>query len=277
MDKHRDDGGVEGESRLKQGHGQKAERRTHGKGNDRLHFHHDEDHGHGGEQHQPGVDDEGGREHADHGAAVGVGRGVVVKEAFNEEDGQRQDHRGAGGEHHVTDMGEEVDPATARGNHRSVAQGRDLVAEVCAGNDGAGYPGGAEAENLADAHEGDANGGDSGPGASGEDGYAGAHEADSGKEERGIHHLETVTDEGGDYAAGHPCGGKQGDEDQDRYGRENLRGASAHSLREAPFHAGEPPPYEQQRECRGKEKHIGAPFAYGRGAHEDYHEDKSDQ
>ena len=151
-----DDFGLEhegGDGRGEDGDGEDRQRR---------HAFQDEEDRQDGYQHQPGGNLELRRQ--DGGVQADLGRiGLVVREPEDGED-DKGDHKGRNRrDEHVPDVGEKRDLVDRRGHDGGVRQGRDLVAEIGSGDDGAGNHAVGEAFGPADAQEGHADGGDRGP------------------------------------------------------------------------------------------------------------------
>ena len=181
--------------------------------------------GHGRDSERPGRYVEGGVEGAGDLACAG-GCAMLAPEAHRGVDGEGEGHGGHGGEHHVSDVLEEVYSAGRGCYYGGVAQRRHFVAEVGAGDYGAGYPCFGVAEHGAYAHECHAYGGYRAPGAAGEHRHCATHGACYDQEVGGVDDVEAVDDEGGHHAAEHPGGGHHADAQQHGHCRENLHGAA---------------------------------------------------
>jgi len=138
-----------------------------------------------------------------------------VRESEDGEDDEGDHHRRDRRIEHVPDVGEQRYLIDRGGHHRRIRQGRDLVAEVGAGDDGAGNHPVGESFGLADAQQGHADGGDGSPRTAGHDRDDGADNAGREEEHLGVDELHTVVDEGGDDAAHGPGARYAADEEKD--------------------------------------------------------------
>ena len=191
-------------------------------GDDRGHLAGNEDAGDDGHHEQPGAD---GEPLVQRGGYLGYLSRVArfVYQAHDGEDNQGDNQGRHGGNHHVADVGEEGCLRHRCRQHGGVRQGRDLVAEVGARDDGACCPALFEALRLADAHQGDADGGDGGPRAARHDGHQDADDARGGEEEVGMDNLHAVVNQRRDNAAHHPHSAQGADDEQDDDGRGHTR------------------------------------------------------
>jgi len=150
---------------------------------------------------------------------VGVVDGIVQGEADDQKSDHGQDNGRTRGDGHVADVGEQIGTRHRRCQVGGVGEGRHLVAEVCARDDGSGHQTVVDAQGAADAHQGDTDGGDGRPGAARGQRHQ-RRDSDGGKEEDlGVEDLQTVIDQQGHHAAEHPCAGEGADEEKDEDGR----------------------------------------------------------
>ena len=180
---------------------------------------------------QPGRDVEFRRK--DGGVKLGLDRTASgVRQAQDREDDEGDGHGRDRRDHHVADVREQRDLIDGRGHHGRVRQRGDLVAEVGAGDDGAGDHAVGETLGPADAQEGDADGGDGGPRAARHHGDDGADDAGRQEEHLGTDDLNPVVDEGRDHAAHGPGARNRADEEEDERRAGDVRKVLADGLLE---------------------------------------------
>ena len=177
----------------------------------------DERERHGGNKEQPGRDVElAGQDRRVQVDLRSVG--PVMRQAQDREDDEG-DHDGRHRrEEHVPDVREKGNLVDGRSHHRRVRQRGNLVAEVSAGDDGAGDHPVGEALGPADAQEGDADGGNRSPRAAGHHRNHGADDAGGQEEHLGADDLDAVVDEGRDHTAHRPGARNPADEEEDERG-----------------------------------------------------------
>ena len=136
----------------------------------------------------------------------------------DEGDGNRRNRR----EEHIADVREERDLIDRGRHYRGVRKRGDLVPEVGAGDDGTGDEPVGEAFGLADAQQGDADGGDGRPRTARHHGYDGADDAGGQEEDFRMDDLDPVIDEGRDHAAHRPGSGDTANEEKDQSGARHV-------------------------------------------------------
>ena len=136
-------------------------------------------------------------------AAQVHGRACVADTDHAEKDGGQ--HPGnTGCETHVLDMVPYLDVQNRGEHERRVGNGGEPIAEISAGDDGAGHDAGGQAQTDAHAHHGDADGGDGSPGGARGQGDDGGHDKGDQKERARRNDLQPPVDHRGDRARGEP-------------------------------------------------------------------------
>ena len=183
-----------------------------------------------------------------------------MHQACHQEDNQCYGERRHRGDEHVAYMFEQRHLAHRRGQHRGVGEGRNLVAEVGARDDGARRPAHAVAVRRADAHQGDAYGGDGGPRAAGDQRHQRADQAGDEEEHRRRDHLHAVVYHRRHHAAQHPAARHGADEEQYQYGAAD----GAHIVRDGvvdvlPRHLVEQHPHGHCHRRRHEQRRLARP------------------
>ena len=199
-----------------------------------LHGHrHDDDNG---GQKQDGVD-------VEHAALRGVQRSgklshsahislaaVILHGAKHAEHNQGNRISDNSGNHHRLDVCNDVGTSHGGGQIGGVGQGRHLIAEVRAGQDGAGGHSRVHIQAEADAHQGHAHGAHGAPGGTGGQGSDGTNQNGGDEEDGGMHDLQSVVDHGGNDAGIDPHTDQNAHDDQNTDGLEGLINAVHHHL-----------------------------------------------
>ena len=211
---------------------------------------------------------------------VAVGR--FYAQPLDGEDGQRYEQRGRGGDEHVAYVLEERHAHRTGSQHRGVGQGRHLVAEVCAANDGACYPSVGKALGASYAHQRNADGGHGGPRRARHDAHQCADDAARSQEDARPYHLHAVVDECGHHAAHHPRAAQCADEEQDDECRPHVGYVVANGLFKGfPRHAQAPHAqrhaqgaHHEQRHLTGSRQRIAAIGAHHQHEHAHQHHER---
>ena len=164
-----------------------------------------------------------------HAAHIRVAAVVLGDAQHTEEDDA--DHIGDGrGQHHRLDVAHNISTSHGGSQVGGVGQGGHLIAEVGAGEDGAGGHAGVHAQAEADAHQGHAHGAHGTPGGTGGQGGDGADQQGGDEEDGGMHQLQAVVDHGGHHARVDPHADQDADDNQDTDGLKGLVDAVHHHL-----------------------------------------------
>ena len=199
-----------------------------------LHGHcHDDDHG---RQKQDGVYVEhtalrriqGGGE-LGHAAHIGTAA-MVLHGAEHTKSNQGNGVGDRSGDHHGLYMGHNFGTSHGGGQVGGIRQGGHLIAEVCAGQDGAGGHTGIHAKAKANAHQGHAHGAHGAPGGASSQRGDGADQDAGDEEDGGMHDLQAVVDHGGNDAGIDPHTDQNTHDDQDTNRLEGLIDAVHHHL-----------------------------------------------
>ena len=160
------------------------------------------------------------------------GRRAAVRESQYRKDYQRDDHRRDGRIVHIMDVLEQADPVDRRCQHGGVRQGRYLVAEVGAGDDGTGRHGVRKALRPSDSQQRDADGSDRRPGRPRHQRHNRAKHARGQQEHLRVDDLDAVGDERRHNAAHRPGAGDGADQEQYQDCLRHLPEVGGHRLLE---------------------------------------------
>ena len=149
-------------------------------------------------------------------------RGAFCAQSGEGEHEEGDEDAGHRGPQHEPDVGEEVGARHGRGEVGGVRKRGELVAEVGAGDDGAGRPAFTQAEGLPNADEGDTDRADRAPAGPRGEAHRGAQNASGGQEDVLAQDVQTDVDEGGNDAGDEPGSGEGPDQEQDEDGADGI-------------------------------------------------------
>ena len=165
----------------------------------------------------------------DHGAHVRL-TAAVLGEAENAENAQSDhiDHRR--GHQHELHVGHHVGACHGRGQVGSLGEGRDLIAEVSTGENGAAGHGRVHAQTQTDAHEGHTHRTHGAPGGARSQRGHGTDQHGGHEEGGGVEDLQAVVDHGRDHTGVEPNTDENADDDQNDEGLQHPLDAVKHEV-----------------------------------------------
>ena len=152
-------------------------------------------------------------------------------------------------------MSEQWGAGNGGGQDGGVAQGRDFITEIGAGDDGSCYPAGGESLDFTNTHKSNAYSSDGSIGTA--DNYRdySTDQTARAEEEVGMEGLHTVVDHGGHHATDHPAARQGADKEEHEQGAAYAEDVLTHGFLDSiPFYSAEG--HSQQcRYSRGGKKY----------------------